>query len=35
METLTSKSMSPIGSPIKTSFFDDTKDTALFFSPGS
>ena len=26
--------LSPLGSPIKTSFFDDNKSTTLFFSPG-
>ena len=27
--------LSPLGSPIKASFFDDNSSTTLFFSPGS
>ena len=35
MEQNNAKLMSPLGSPVRASFFDDTKDTNLFFSPGN
>ena len=35
METTNNAVLSPMGSPVKASFFDDTKDTTLFFSPGN
>lgn len=34
MEATTSTIISPLGSPIKTSFFDDNAETA-FFGPGA